>query len=82
MPDILHADTRNRMAGPLQRRHRLALQCILLSLQLKVSKETVGAIVFGCCERLVCERDQPAPVLAGAFRQKLLQPSAEIGNSR
>ena len=82
VPDVLHADTSDRMARPLQRRHRLALQCILLSLKLKVGKEPVVAIAFGCCKRLVCERDQPAPVLARAFRQKLFQPSAEIGDSR
>ena len=33
-------------------------------------------------ERLVGQRNQPAPVLAGTFRQKLLQPRAEIGDSR
>src|SRR6185437_5868846 len=56
VPDVLHADMRNRMASPLQCRHRLALQCILLSLKLKVGKETVVAIALGCCHRLVCQR--------------------------
>ena len=28
VPDVLHADPRDRMAGPLQRRHRLALRRI------------------------------------------------------
>src|SRR4029077_17885469 len=82
VPDVLHADTRDRMASSLQRRHRLALQCILLSIKLKGGKETVVAIALGCCHRLVCERDQPATVLARAFRQKLFQPSSEIGDSR
>ena len=82
VPDILHADPRDRMAGPLQRLHRLALRRIGLPVQLQVGEEPVAAVALGRGERLAGQRDQPAPLLARALRQKLLQPGAEIGDPR
>ena len=35
-----------------------------------------------CGRRLVGQRNEPATVLACAFRQKLLQPRTKIGDSR
>src|SRR6185437_6504023 len=80
VPDVLHADFRNRMAGPLQRLHGLALRRIGLPIQLQIGEEPVAAVAFGHGERLAGERDQPASLLACAFREELLQPRAEIGD--
>ena len=54
----------------------------MLPFQFQIGEEPVFAIAFGCGERLIGQRDQPAPVLARALRQKLLQPGAEIGDPR
>ncbi len=81
VPDILHADPRDRMAGPLQRLHRLALRRIDLPVQLQIGEEPVAAVALGHGERLAGQRDQPASLLACTLRQKLLQPRAEIGDS-
>ena len=80
MPDILDADARDRMAGLLQRLHRLALRRIDLPVQLQIGEESVVAVAIRRGERLAGERDQSTALLAGTFRQKLLQPGAEIGD--
>ena len=54
----------------------------MLPFQFQIGEEPVAAVALGCGERLIGQRDQPAPVLARALRQKLLQPGAEIGDPR
>ena len=82
VPYVLHADPRDRMAGPLQRFHRLSLRRINLPVQLQVGEEPVAPVALGRSERLTGQRDQPASVLARTLREKLLQPGAEIGDPR
>ena len=47
VPDILYADSRDRMAGPLQRLHGLALRRIDLPVQLQIGEEPVAAVALG-----------------------------------
>ena len=82
VPKVLHADPCDRMAGPLQRFHRLSLRWINLPVQLQVGEEPIASVALGRSERLTGQRDQPASVLARTLREKLLQPGAEIGDPR
>ena len=75
-------DAHHRMAGVLEfneSRVRCRRRCS--SASRSVDEQTIVAIDAGGSERLAVDRDQSLAVLAGRFRQQLLEPRAEIRNA-
>ncbi len=85
LPDlvrILHLDAHHRHPGLLQRVHLGVLLRVGRRRQPQIDEQAIASVLCRRADRLAVHRDDPLAVLARAFRDQLLQPRADIVNSR